>query len=146
MARPAEPCRNVKHSTDAVGGALRRMLANGPMTQLPMRPSDLEILMALGAARFEPGRRYRESEINEILKAWLGGFFDPAGTDHVTLRRSLVDARLIRRDRAGEAYEVDLGALEALLGTEARAMEPSAVLENIRQERAARKRGVASPG
>jgi len=41
---------------------------------------------------FEPARSYSEAEVNEILNAWH--------PDHATLRRQLVDARLLTRTNA----------------------------------------------
>lgn len=103
---------------ESILGALRRMLANGPMTGLPRRPSDQEVLLALAALRFEAGRPYRESEVNEALREWLGGFFAPYGIDHVTMRRMLVDRRFLARDRAGSTYAADA---ERIRGTGAAA-------------------------
>ena len=45
------------------------------------------------AQAFEPGRRYPESEVNEILKA----LYD----DHATLRRYLIDEDLMSRTPDG---------------------------------------------
>ena len=74
---------------------LKRLLANGPLTAVPKRPSDQQLLVTLAAAQFEMQRTYREDEVNETLKAWLQTFCEPFGIDHVTLRRLLVDSRLM---------------------------------------------------
>ena len=41
---------------------LKHMLSNGPLTAVPRSRTDQEILMNLAAARFKPGRTYREKE------------------------------------------------------------------------------------
>ncbi len=118
--------------------ALKRLLANGPLTAVPRRPSDQQFLITLAAAQFEPKRAYRESEVNEILKAWIHTFCEPHGIDHVTLRRLLVDARLLSRTTSGSTYRVNrekFGETEAVT-----AIEPAKVLAEIRNERESRKR------
>jgi hypothetical protein len=118
--------------------ALRRMLSNGPLTAVPKRPSDQQLLATLAAAQFEPGKTYRETEVNETLKAWLETFCEPFGIDHVTLRRLLVDSRLVTRTASGSTYRVNReGSGEA---EPAAAIEPAEVLAEIRGERESRKR------
>ena len=112
------------------------MLANGPLTAIPKRPSDQQLLVTLAADRFEPGKAYRESEVNDVLEAWLQTFCEPYGIDHVTLRRMLVDSRLIARTKSGSAYEARTRPREALEPLP----EPAQVLEEMRDERASRKR------
>jgi hypothetical protein len=117
---------------------LKRLLANGPLTGVPKRPSDQDLLMVLAASQFETQRTYRESEVNERLKAWLQTFCEPSGIDHVTLRRLLVDSRLMSRTASGSMYRVNLervGEMEAV-----RTVEPVHVLAEIRSERESRKR------
>ncbi|MGZ5583819.1 MAG: DUF2087 domain-containing protein [Usitatibacter sp.] len=114
------------------------MLANGPLTAVPKRPSDQHLLVALAAAQFDPRRTYRESEVNETLKSWIQTFCEPHGIDHVTLRRLLVDSRLISRTKSGSDYRVnakEIGETEALA-----AIQPAGVLAEIRSERESRKR------
>ena len=112
---------------------LKRMLANGPLTAYPSRQEDEQLLLLLAAHRFEPRREYREAEVNELLREWLSTFVAPFGFDHVTLRRRLVDAGLLLRDAAGSAY----WTLRRVPGLD---IDPAAVLEEIRRERAERKR------
>jgi hypothetical protein len=91
----------------------------------------------LAATRLEPDRELAETEVNQRLEAWLDGISEPYGIDHVTLRRMLVDLRLLVRTKSGSAYRVNpekVAALEAL-----RTLEPAAVLADVRTERQARK-------
>lgn len=122
------------HSGENANRALRRLLANGPLTAVPKRPEDQALLARLAASRLEPARAYRESEVNEALGGWLGSFCAPFGIDHVTLRRIMVDTRLLDRDRAGATYRVRLPREERL------EEEPAKVLDEIAAEREARKR------
>lgn len=122
--------------------ALKRMLANGPLTAVPKRPSDQQLLLELAAAQFEPGRNYREQEVNETLEAWLATFCEPDGIDHVTLRRMLVDSKLLSRTKSGSTYRVSPQKVRE--SEEAETIEPAAILAEVRGERESRKRGRAS--
>ena len=112
---------------------LKRMLANGPLTAWPTRREDEQLLLLLAARRFEPRREYREADVNDLLRTWLSTFVAPFGFDHVTLRRRLVDTGLLLRDAAGSTY----WTLRRVSGLD---VDPAAVLEEIRRERAERKR------
>jgi hypothetical protein len=117
---------------------LKRLLANGPLTALPKRPSDQDLLVALAASQFETQRTYREAEVNEKLKAWLQAFCEPSGIDHVSVRRLLVDSRLLSRTSSGSMYRLSVeraGEVEAA-GT----ADPARVLAEVRIERELRKR------
>jgi hypothetical protein len=115
---------------------LKRLLANGPLTAIPKRPADQELLVALAVAQFEPERVYTETEVNEKLKAWLESFSEPFGIDHVTLRRTLVDSRLMARTTSGSSYRISEKAAAA---GELAALDPARILEEIRCERESRK-------
>jgi hypothetical protein len=62
---------------------------DGRITVMPARRSARLLLLDQVAQAFEPGRRYAEAVVNEILKA----LYD----DHATLRRYLVDEELMSR-------------------------------------------------
>lgn len=133
----------MKVDREKVRAALQRMLANGPLAQLPAKEADLEILLALAGAKFVPGSEYREREVNEMLREWLATFCLPGGPDHVTLRRCLVDARFLTRNKAGSAYAATMGRVGAVIADAARDVEPAGILEDVRRDRESRKRGRA---
>jgi hypothetical protein len=118
--------------------ALKRLLANGPLTAVPKRPSDQQLLVTLAAAQFDPRNSYREAEVNETLKAWIATFCEPYGIDHVTLRRLLVDSRLLTRTTSGSAYRVNRERVDETRAVAA--IAPAEVLSEIRSERESRKR------
>ncbi len=60
--------------------------------------------MAAAALAFEVQREYSEAEVNAVLKAWLAGAGAMLATDHVELRRWLVDCGLVVRDGFGRRY------------------------------------------
>jgi hypothetical protein len=68
---------------------LRAFVRDGRITAMPARHSRRRLLLDQVAQAFEPGRRYPEHVVDEILKA----VFD----DHCTLRRYLVDEEFLSR-------------------------------------------------
>lgn len=122
--------------------ALKRLLANGLLTALPKRPADQELLVALAASQFEAGRSLVEREVNERLIAWLEAISEPHGIDHVTLRRMLVDSRMLIRTTSGSTYQLNtqrLAEIEAV-----RNIKLADILSQVQDERALRKRQRAS--
>ena len=69
------------------------------------RSEEFRAALAAAAARFAPNVAYTEKETNEILRAFLDGAGSMLATDHVELRRWLVDNRLLARDGFGRRYE-----------------------------------------
>ena len=117
---------------------LGRLLANGPLTALPKRPSDQQLIAVLAATRFEPGKAYLEAEVNGRLAAWLESISEPYGIDHVTLRRLIVDSRLMTRTTSGSTYQVNPAkAAEIAAFAE---VDPADVLAEVRSTRDLRKR------
>lgn len=68
------------------------------------RRQDFGVVLAAAALAFDDGATYTEAEVNERLKAWLADPGAMLGTDHVELRRWLVDMRLLERDGYGRSY------------------------------------------
>jgi hypothetical protein len=119
---------------------LKRLLANGPVAGWPGREGDARLLMGLAASRFAPGKSLSERTVSATLRDWLGGFCSPRGLDHVTMRRALVDAGLLARDKAGTTYTADAARLGEYLPDDARMLDPATVLAAVRRERESRKR------
>jgi hypothetical protein len=109
-----------------------------------LAPADRDLVLALAASCLEPRRIYREDEVNRLLTDWLASGGAMLRTDHVELRRWLVDAGFVARDGYGHAYTrgpAELqrahallgGADAAALGTAVRATRDAA--ERARSER-----------
>ncbi len=82
-------------------GNVRRVLAaylnqDGTLSQIPLQPAKLRIILNYLINAFEAGRSYTEKEVNAIL-----GRFNE---DYIGLRRDLVDAGLLARERDGSRY------------------------------------------
>ncbi|MET8466932.1 DUF2087 domain-containing protein, partial [Micromonospora zamorensis] len=91
-ARNSRPADDAEPDADPV---LRTFLRAGVLVGLPAQRSRRRVLLAHIAERsFEPGTRYPERAVDNALKAWCAS----GGSDHATLRRYLVDERLLTRE------------------------------------------------
>jgi hypothetical protein len=122
--------------------ALKRMLANGRLTALPKRPADQALLATLAVSGFDANRSYLERDVNERLEGWLEKVSEPYGIDHVTMRRLLVDSRLLTRTTSGSRYQVNARKLSDIEAV--RTIDAETVLAEIIEERKRRKRKAAS--
>ena len=70
--------------------------ANGRIKTLPAQRKKLEVILRYVLRAFKPGVRYSEKQVNEILAR-----FHP---DTATLRRELVDYKMLLRESGGAEY------------------------------------------
>ena len=80
-----------------------RFVVDGRLVQVPTRRSKRLLVLDHLAQRFEPGRTYPESEVNQVL----GAFHD----DYAALRRYLVEEGFLTREanvywRSGGTFAV----------------------------------------
>jgi hypothetical protein len=100
--------------TGEAAGVLARFVRGHRLTSIPTARAKRLVVLDHLAGLFEPGRRYPESEVNEVLGAWY--------PDYAALRRYLVDEGFLRRGdatdesgtrsvklywRAGGSFDVD---------------------------------------
>lgn len=81
--------------TDDEVAVLREYFTGTTLRQIPAPLAKLEVVVQRLALEFEPGQRYTESEVNEML-----GAFHP---DTARLRRELVDLGYLDREATGAA-------------------------------------------
>ena len=67
---------------------------DGRLVKLPAQRGRRRAVLEQVSTAFEPGRRYPERDVVEVLKRWCDG----GEVDHVTVRRYLVDEGLLSRD------------------------------------------------
>lgn len=82
---------------------IQRFIQDGRLLQMPAKREKRLMVLDRIAQSFEPGRRYPELEVNEVLR----GFDD----DVATLRRYLVDHDFLTREnnvywRSGGSFAV----------------------------------------
>lgn len=62
---------------------------DGPLCEFPVKEKRKFVVLSHLLKRFEPGKKYTEKEVNEILRAVY--------SDYATLRRHLVDYGMMDR-------------------------------------------------
>ena len=105
-ARTAAHERDARELAEAPEGSdvLRRFVKGGRLESIPAARSKLRVVLDYLAQDFEPGRRYSEREVNELLKRHHD--------DVASLRRYLVDEEFMERAggeywRAGGTFRID---------------------------------------
>ena len=85
----ADPASFDEIADPALRRVLRSYLVRGRLPVLPRGGVKRSLLLAYLATAFEPGVRYRETEVNSIVGVW--------NPDVAALRRYLVDEGLLAR-------------------------------------------------
>ncbi|HTZ44929.1 MAG TPA: DUF2087 domain-containing protein [Jatrophihabitans sp.] len=91
----ADPAAFAGIADPALRKVLRSYLVGGRLPVLPRAGAKRALLLRYLATAFEPGVRYRETEVNEIVRTWH--------PDVAALRRYLVDEGLLSRE-SGEYW------------------------------------------
>jgi hypothetical protein len=86
---------------------LSPFVRDGRITVMPSRPAKRRLLLDCVAQAFEPGHRYPEAAVDDVLKALTD--------DHASLRRHLVDEGFLSRQagmywRSGGTVDIRPGA------------------------------------
>jgi hypothetical protein len=76
----------------------------------PRRQRDRQVLLKSIRMLVDGGRTYSEREINALLREWNRDVAPAIQTDHVTLRRLLVDYGHLERTPDGRAYRLGFPA------------------------------------
>lgn len=122
---------------------LRLAVDRGPR-RFPRRRRDRQILMKSILMLLDSGRAYSEREINVLLRAWGRDVAPAISTDHVTLRRLLVDHGLLERSTDGAAYRVGFPPAGTVFELEVEDVDVratvAAYLEHERREASKRRR------
>ena len=118
--------------------ALRRDVSLGVL--LSTHPRDFAVVLAAAAQSFAASRAFNEREVNALLRDFLAGAGSMLATDHVELRRWLVDFHVLDRDGYGRVYTAGTPAPEiAQLAREVSGIDLSALARSARVSDAARR-------
>lgn len=74
--------------------------------RFPRKQKDREILIKSIRLCMRSDRVYSESQINESLQTWNREIAPAIDTDHVSIRRMLIDTGNLERTRDGGAYQL----------------------------------------
>jgi predicted transcriptional regulator len=72
------------------------LTTDGRIKQFPAQEKKLEVLLRYVLKDFEPGERYSEKQVNEVLGRY--------NADYSFLRRSLIEYHMLGREAGGGAY------------------------------------------
>ena len=89
---------------------LCRLGADRGPRRFPRKRRDRQILMKSIMLLMDSSRRYTEREVNETIRAWKRDVAPAIETDHVTVRRLLVDHGHLERPADGSSYRVSFRA------------------------------------
>ena len=113
--------------------------------RFPRRPRDREILMKSIVMGLDSRRTYREPEVDDALLAWKRDVAPAIETDHVTVRRLLVDYGHLERTRDGGAYRVGFPPRPVAFDLEVDEIDVRATVaayrDHVARERERRRRG-----
>ena len=96
---------------------------------------DLELLFASVALAFPAGTLFNEQDANEILKRFLASAGVMVATDHVELRRWMVDTGFLQRSDYGTDYR--RGTIPEWLSEAARQLDFERIAKAVAQSRSA---------
>jgi hypothetical protein len=112
---------------------LEAICARGSQSGLPGREADRLIVLKSVIMTMEPGRTYTAVELTDAMKRWIETIGRGLQTDHATLRRELVDCRLLARDADGKSYWISSpGPRDGDFAPEVSALDPAAIIEQAR--------------
>jgi hypothetical protein len=106
----------------------------------PRRNRDRQILMKSVLMLMDSSRLYTEPEINALLQSWNHDVAPAIETDHVTLRRLLVDYGHLERTADGRAYRVGFPARPLAFDLEVEEIDVRATIAAYRAHVSSRRR------
>jgi len=107
---------------------------------LPKKAVPFNVLLISAVIRLDPERSYDEAEVNAELQRWILEFSQDLPLGHVELRRFLVDAGYLMRDKAGLTYRVQPGSGIFTFDASLRELDLVALVADARAKREAQRR------
>jgi len=127
---------------------LCRVGADRGPRRFPRKRRDRDILMKSIVMLLDSDRHYTESQINELLQEWNRDVAPAIHTDHVTIRRLLVDHGQLERTADGRRYRVGFPPRPVVFDLEVDDIDVRATIaayrEHSERRRRARRSGPAA--
>jgi hypothetical protein len=111
----------------------------------PRRQRDREILVKSILLGLDSERVYSEREVNDLLRRWSRDVAPAIETDHVTLRRLLVDYGHLERTIDGRAYRVGFPARTVAFDLEIEDLDLPATIAAYREHVRSRRQAARPP-
>ena len=118
--------------------------------RFPRKQRDRAILVKSITLQMDSARTYSEIEVNELIQAWNRDIAPAIDSDHVAVRRLLVDYGHLERTADGRAYRVGFPASPLLFDLEIDLLDLRATVAafraqaEVRRERGRVERGAPS--
>lgn len=111
------------------------------MSAFPTNQENQNVLFKSAVLSMDISRTYTDKEINQRLEYWLDNICPLETVDFITLRRWLVDAGYLTRNKEGSCYQISPSAPEAQYFEDAiEEIDVEEVLNTAREEINRRKR------
>jgi len=121
-----------------------KMFSAGRLSRMPKGRADTLLFLAVAASVLDPRKSYSEAELNDELETWMSDFVDARRFDHVTVRRYLVDFRLLLRDAPGSRYNTNQTMIHHTIEPEVRSIQPGLIYHSVERAREQRRASRAS--
>ena len=108
--------------------------------RFPKKRRDRHILMKSMLMLMDSGRTYTEKEVNALLVEWKRDVAPAISTDHVTLRRFMVDYGNLERTADGATYQVGFPSRPVAFDLEVDEIDVRATIAAFLQHAASRAR------
>ena len=112
----------------------------------PRKRRDRQILMRSILMDLDSSRLYTELEINEAIQAWSREVAPAIETDHVTVRRLLIDHGHLERTADGSSYRVGFPPASAVFDLEVDQIDTRATIAAYLDHQRRKPRRRPSPG
>lgn len=113
---------------------LCRLGADRGPRRFPRRRRDRQILMKSIVMLLDSARTYSEPEVNELLLTWKRDVAPAIETDHVMLRRLLVDYGHLERTADGTTYRMGFPPTPVAFDFEIDGIDQRAMIAAYREE------------
>lgn len=128
-----------KVTLEGAEARFERMFGAGRLRRMPKGRADTLLFLSVAASILDPRKIYSEPELNEELKNWMSDFVEQRVFDHVTVRRYLVDFRLLLRDQQGSRYQTNQTMINHTIAPEVRSIQPALIFDSMETARAQRR-------
>ena len=119
------------------------LCARGGRHAVPRRARDRAILLHALARAFAGGKEHTEKQVDARIQAWLLQTGRAIDTDHVYLRRALVDDGFLAREPRGSAYRSSVRYKSLwTFDPEVSRVDPEVVVADAQARAAERKRRI----
>jgi hypothetical protein len=110
------------------------------LSGFPAGREEQHILMKSAVLGLDPSGTYTEREIDSKLQFWISEIVELKGIDHVTMRRCLIDAGYLARNKEGTCYQISAAQQPYSFESDIEQLDIATEIQNERDRIALRKK------